>query len=561
MAAGCKNWPKIYLEKIRAGEIPVSQKVLAVYERECSWMDNPPPNFPYKFSPELGQYYIDYMEKFCRQSKGKAGGQLIKFQLFQLAKMQLVFGWVEKDTGLRRFREVFDIRGRKNGKSTETAAVMHAMLEIDGEAGPEIYCVANSKDQADTVFNECVNMRAQSPALQKITKKRRSDIYCPGNFGFIQALAAKTDTLDGKNAHFVCQDEPHEQRNSELYDVMKQSQSFREQPLYWIISTNGFVREGFFDAKYQLYSAVALWQEGFQDYTVLPLIYELDSREEWTDEKCWGKANPGLGTIKSLKTLREHVAQAQRDPSFLPTVLTKDFNIPENSAESWLRFEDIKNETVVNMAYLEHTYAVGGCDLSATTDLTCATLLIMRPDDPNYYVLQKYFLPEGRLEQLQAASNREAPYQRWAELGWLQICKGKTVEYNDVTAWFVEMVQEHDIRPLWVCYDAALSGYWVPQMEETGFVMEKIRQGPITWTYPMKLLGGALQEHRVIYQNNPMLRWCLANTAKKSTNRDGIESIQPVKCASNRRIDGMVSLLNAWVGLQNHLSEFLPYLR
>ena len=475
MGESCKSWPKIYLEKIHAGEIPVSQKVLAVYERECGWMDNPPPNFPYKFSPELGQYYIDYMEKFCRQSKGKAGGQLIKFQLFQLAKMQLVFGWVEKDTGLRRFREVFDIRGRKNGKSTETSAVMHAMLEVDGEAGPEIYCVANSKDQADTVFNECVNMRAQSPALQKITRKRRTDIYCPGNFGFIQALAAKTDTLDGKNAHFVCQDEPHEQRNSELYDVMKQSQSFREQPLYWIISTNGFVREGFFDAKYQMYSAVALWQDGFQDYTVLPLIYELDSREEWTDEKCWEKANPGLGTIKSLKTMREHVAQAKRDPSFLPTVLTKDFNIPENSAESWLRFEDIKNETVADMAYLEHSYAIGGCDLSATTDLTCATVLIMKPNDTNYYVLQKYFLPEGRLDELQATNNREAPYQRWAELGWLHICKGKTVDYNDVTQWFVDMVQKHDIRPLWICYDAALSGYWAPQMEETGFVMEKIR--------------------------------------------------------------------------------------
>ena len=561
MGASCKNWPKIYLKKIRAGEIQVSRKVLAVYERECGWMDNPPPNFLYKFSPELGQYYIDYMEKFCRQSKGKAGGQLIKFQLFQLAKMQLVFGWVEKDTGLRRFREVFDIRGRKNGKSTETSAVMHTMLEADGEAGPEIYCVANSKDQADTVFNECVNMWAQSPALQKITKKRRSDIYCPRNFGFIQALAAKTDTLDGKNAHFVCQDEPHEQRNSKLYDVMKQSQSFREQPLYWIISTNGSVREGFFDSKYQMYSAVALWQDGFQDYTVLPLIYELDSREEWTDEKCWEKANPGLGTIKSMKTLREHVAQAKRDPSFLPTVLTKDFNIPENSAESSLRLEDIKNETVADMAYLEHSYAIGGCDLSATTDLTCATLLIMKPNDPNYYVLQKYFLPEGRLEQLRETNDREAPYQRWAELGWLHVCRGKTVDYNDVTAWFVEMVQKHDIRPLWICYDAALSGYWAPQMEETGFVMEKIRQGPITWTYPMKLLGGALQEHRIIYQNNPMLRWCLSNTAKKSTNRDGIESIQPVKCASNRRIDGMVSLLNAWVGLQNHTDEFLPYLR
>jgi phage terminase large subunit-like protein len=135
------------------------------------------------------------------------------------------------------------------------------------------------------------------------------------------------------------------------------------------------------------------------------------------------------------------------------------------------------------------------------------------------------------------------------------------VDYNDITQWFVDMVKTHDIRPLWICYDAALSGYWAPQMTEIGFNMEKIRQGPFTWTYPMKLLQGAFEEHRVIYQNNPMLRWCLLNTAKKSTNKEGIESIQPVKSASNRRIDGMVSLLNAWTGLQNHSEEFIPYLR
>ena len=158
-------------------------------------------------------------------------------------------------------------------------------------------------------------------------------------------------------------------------------------------------------------------------------------------------------------------------------------------------------------------------------------------------------------------SDKEAPYRRWAELGWLKICDGATVNYNDVTEWFVEMVRVHDIRPLWICYDAALSGYWAPQMTEIGFNMEKIRQGPFTWTYPMKLLHGALHEHRVIYQNNPMLRWCLMNTAKKTLNKDGIESIQPVKSASNRRIDGMVSLLNAWTGMQNHTDEFVPYLR
>ena len=556
------NWPKIYLKAMLDGRIPADKKILAVYQREVNWMDNPPEDFPFEFNEKLGQHHIDFMQKFCRNSKGKSGKTPIRFELFQLAKMQLVFGWVEKDTGLRRFREVVDIRGRKCGKSTETAAVEHDMLLNDKENGPEIYDVANSKDQARLVFDECCRMRVQSPALKAIERKRQCDIYCNSNFGFIKALAAKTDNLDGLNSSFVCQDEWHEQRDSALYDVMKQSQAEREQPLYWLISTNGSRREGFFDNKYEYASNVANWEEGFHDYRTLALIYELDKREEWTDPKCWEKANPGLGKIKSIKTLREHVEQAKRDPSFLPTVLTKDFNIPENSADNWLSYEEAVNETIVPMDRLKHSYAIGGCDLSATTDLTCATLLLMKPKDEHYYVLQKYFIPESKIQALDATkSDKEAPYRRWAELGYLKICDGATVNYNDVTQWFVSMVNDNDIRPLWVCYDAALSGYWAPQMTETGFEMEKIRQGPFTWTYPMKLMQGAFAEHRIVYQNNPMLRWCLMNTAKKSLNKDGIESIQPVKCASNRRIDGMVSLLNAWTGFQKHSDEYIPWLR
>ena len=558
------NWPKEYLKAIHDGKVVACKKIIAVYERECAWMDNPPsdPEWNYVFDEKLGQRHIDFMQKFCKQSKGKNGGKAIKFDLFQLAKMQLVFGWVDKDTGFRRFREVFDMRGRKCGKSTETAAVCHDMLLNDKENGPECYCAANARDQAKLVFDECCNMRVQSPALRSIERKRQSDIYCQSNFGVIKPLAAKTDNLDGLNGSFIEQDEVHEQRDSQLYDVLKQSQAERDQPIYWIISTNGFRREAFFDAKYEYASRVALWEEGYHDFKLLPLLHELDDRNEWTIPECWEKANPGLGRIKKFETLKEHVEQAKRDPSFLPTVLTKDFNMPENSNEGWLTFDEAVNESTVPMEYLEHSYAIGGCDLSATTDLTCATLLIQKPNDDNFYVLQKYFIPEAKMEKLDAMrSDKEAPYRLWAEKGWLTICEGARVDYHKVTEWFAEMVNVHDIRPLWICYDAALSGYWVPEMMEYGFDMEKIRQGPFTWTYPMKLLHGAFKEHRIVYQNNPMLRWCLMNTAKKSTNEKGIESIQPVKSASNRRIDGMVSLLNAWTGYQKHIEEFIPYLR
>jgi phage terminase large subunit-like protein len=317
----------------------------------------------------------------------------------------------------------------------------------------------------------------------------------------------------------------------------------------------------YFDDLYEYCSHVALWDDGFYDYRLMPLIYELDNRDEWNKPECWGKANPGLGKIKSLQTLTENVEKAKRDPKFLPTVMVKDFNIPENSSEAWLPYEAAVNETVVPMEYLEHSYAVAGCDLSAVRDLTAATLLICKPNDPNFYVLQKCFLPESRVNEVEASSKREAPYKLWAKQGWLHICEGATVDFHAVTQWFVDMVEKHDIRPLYGGYDAALSGYWVEETREYGFDFEKIRQGPITWTYPFKQLAGLFEEHRIISNNSPMLRWAVLNTGVKMINADGIQSMQPVRTGSTKRIDPLVSLLNAYTCYLNHEDEMRRYCR
>lgn len=556
-----QNYVEEYEYKINSGEINACEKIKAVYEREVSFIKNPPKDFPYYFDPERGNRHIEFMETFCKQSKSPFAGKPIKFELFQKAKLQLVFGWVQKDSGLRRFREVDDIRGRKNGKSTETAAVEWDIAVNDGEMGGEIYCTANKKDQARAIFDECSNMRTQSPELKAISKKRQSDIYIPLMMTIIKALASDTSTMDGLNSNFFSLDEFHEQRNRKLYDVMFQSQSARLQPLAWLISTNGFVREAFFDEVYDYASSVALWVPGFEDFTLLPLIYELDIRENWHDPYYWIQANPGLGTIKRISTLAENVKKAERDPSFLPTLLTKDFNLKENAENLWLSSEEVVNDTVVDMDKLRKSYAIGGCDLSSTTDLTCATLIIRKPDDNRFFVLQKYFLPASKVDKVNEKDKREAPYRKWAERGFLTVCQGATVDFHEVTAWFVQMVKEYNIRPLWIGYDAALSGYWREEMEEYGFDMEKIRQGPFTWTYPMKELKGLFAENRMVYNANPMLRWCLYNTAVKSTNKDGIESIQPVKTSKSRRIDGFVSLLNAYTCFKNHEEEYMRYVK
>lgn len=551
------NYVRRYLKAIRDGKIIVSQDVLAFYERlEAQQADK---TYKYRFDLKLGNHAIEFIETFCRHYEGELAGQLIKLDLWQKAFIQTLFGWVDRKTKLRRFREFLLLVARKNGKSMLSACIMVYMLVADGEPGAQCVSIATKYDQAAIVYKTARKIIEQDPDLSALVRPIIGGMEFGLTNSTMKALASKSKTLDGLNLHYCSCDELHAQEDRNLYDVTKQGMKARKQPIYGSITTAGFAREGIFDSIFEYALAVA--RGTVEDDRFFPLLYRLDARDEWTDPEAWQKANPGLGTIKDRDQLAADVERAKNDPKYLPTLLVKDFNVQEVSSAAWLPFAVLKNETIVPDEYLDHSYAIGGCDLSATTDLTCATLLIKRPNDPAFYVLQKYFLPKARVELVESQGRQEAPYRFWAEKGYLELCDSATVDYNKVTQWFVDMVQERDIRPLWVCYDAALSGYWVPQMQETGFDMERIRQGPVTWTYPMKRMEGLFEDKLIIYQNNPMLRWCLSNTAAKSTNKKGIDSIQPEKINSNRRIDGMVSLLNAMVGYYNHEEEFLQYVR
>lgn len=511
----------------------------------------------YHFDFDIANERISFIEEYCKQPSGNIGKPL-KLESFQKARLQALFGFVD-DNNLRQYNECLIVEGRKNGKTTETAAVEISLLLSDHEGAPQIYNLATMLEQAKLGFNAAHKMVLQDNRLKQVVRKRAADLYCSRNFGFIKALASNSNSLDGLDVHGAVIDELAAIKDRDLYDLIKQAMGARRQPLLFCITTNGFVRDSIFDAQYAY--AASVIDGSVKDEHFLPFIYELDSPEEWDDPRCWIKANPGLGTIKSTEYLEQMVAKAKSDPSFKPTVMVKDFNLKQNPVTSWLRFEELINETTYEMSQISKSYAIGGCDLSATTDLTCATLLIRKPNDENVYVLQHYFIPQGKIDALEQTKSKEAPYKLWAEQGWVTINEGAAVDYSKVTAWFVEMVEKYDIRPLWICYDRALSGYWVPEMEAYGFEMEKTAQGPFTWSQPMKEMGAAFHDHKVIYNNSPVLRWCLANTAQKALNKDGIETIQPVKMHQDRRIDGMVSLLNAWVGYVKHYDDYMPYVR
>lgn len=536
------NYVREYWRKIESGEIVTSRRVKAVYGRLMAEMDSPAADSPYYFDEETGERPIIFIERFCKQSQGTLGAPL-RLEIFQKAFIQTLFGWLLKSTGYRRFRETLFLVGRKNGKSTLLAALALYMLVADYEGAAEIYSVATKKDQARKTLTEAVNMVKQSPELRAIIKKRRNDIYFPATASTFEALASDSNTLDGLNSHAVIIDELHAIRDRNLYEVMKQSTSSRRQPLVIMITTSGTVRESVFDNLYGLACDIA--DGKVTEDTFLPVLYELDARAEWTDPQAWIKANPGLGTIKQYATLAAFVERAKKNPEDLPGVLCKDFNVPETSASVWLSFEDIKNDATFTMQDVYNTYAIGGCDLSATTDLTCATLLIRRSrEDETVYVLQHYFIPQKRIDQLDEHNSQEAPYKIWAERELLTICDGARVDYSAVTAWFCQMRDEFKIDAFAVGYDRALAGYWVDEMKANGFDMRAVAQGPFTWSQPMREMGAAFADKKVNYNRNPVLVWCLSNTAVK---KSGVNNIQPVKVSDRRRIDGAVSLLNAWV--------------
>lgn len=543
------NYVKEYCDRIERGDIITSRRVKAVYERLVKEMGDD--SIPYYFDEETGERPITFIETFCKQSQGTIGAPL-KLELFQKAFIQLLFGWLEKDTGYRRFRETLFLCGRKNGKSTLLSGIALYMLVADYEGAAEIYSVATKKDQAKKVLTEAVNMIKQSPELRAVLKKRRNDVYFPATSSIFEALASDSNTLDGLNSHAVIIDELHAIRDRNLYEVMKQSTSSRRQPLVVMITTAGTVRECIFDNMYELACDLADGKK--KDDTFLPILYEIDSRDEWTNPQMWIKANPGLGKIKQYKTLAAFVERAKNNPADLPGVLCKDFNYRENDNSVWLSYDQIKNDAVFDMSEVYNTYAIGGCDLSATTDLTAATLLIRKPNDETVYVLQHYFLPQARIEHLEEKNTNEAPYRLWAERGLLTVCEGNRVNFSEVTQWFCQMRDEHKIDAFKVGYDRALAGYWVEEMKSNGFTMEPVAQGPFTWSQPMREMGAAFADKIVNYNKNPILLWCLSNTAVK---KSGVNNIQPVKITDKRRIDGAVSLLNAWVIYVRYYDDFM----
>lgn len=501
---------------------------------------------------------IEFIENFCKHSKGNMGGKPFILELWQKALVAATFGIVHKIDNTRKYQEVLFIVPRKNGKSTLAAGIGLYLMVADNEHGADIFACATKKDQAKLIWLEAKRMVKKSPILLKRIKPLVGEMVSDFNDSSFKPLGADSETLDGLNVHGAMLDEIHAWKTKDLYDVIVDGTTSRDQPLIFITTTAGTIRESIYDIKYDEAELVINGfsdENGYKNERLLPVIYELDNRSEWTDSINIFKANPGLGTIKKIDQLQAKVDKAKTNPLLVKNLLCKDFNIRETASEAWLPFEIILNKETFDIKELKPNYGIGGTDLSSTTDLTAAKVIFMLPGQLKIYVISMYWLPEDLLEK--RTKEDKIPYDIWHDMGLIRTCDGNTVHAKYVTEWYLEIMNRYGIYLPWIGYDSWSAKYWVEEMK--GYFGEEsmipVIQGKKTLSGPMKKLGADLESKLIIYNNNPIDKWCLSNTA---IDIDKNDNIQPVKTSNQRRrIDGTAALLNAYVVLQDKMQDYM----
>jgi len=540
------NYLLKYYEEIQNGSIKVGKELLKVLESLINDLDNP----RYTFDERPGNIRIEFIETFCKHTKSPFNGEPFILELWEKAVLQTAYGFKMADTNLRRFNEVLLLIARKNGKTTFIAGIDLAEFFLS-KGGVDIVCASNTSEQANILFEEINNMREGSKALsnEKRSKKNIFHIYSPKTKNKIKKLSAQSRNKDGYNIEVGCIDEVHEMTDSKVYDAIKQSQSTKEEPLIFIITTEGNTVGGFLDSKLEYVRKMIKGE--ISDDRVLPWLYTQDSINEiYEDKSTWQKSNPSIGTVKTYSYLDDLMNKSRHDSATRVTMLCKDFNVKQLEQGSWLTYSDLNNEATLDINELRNSYAIGGVDLSSTTDLTVALLLLIK--DGKKYVIPQFFMPSEVIRRRKEEDN--VPYDIWVQRGLITVTEGNQNDFTLVTQWFLMMIRTYEIRPLWVGYDPWNSQYWTKEMEDLGFEMEKVRQGIYSLSEPMKQLEADLKNGNVIYNNNPIMKWNLSNTQAKI---DINGNIQPSKLGSKyKRIDGAVALIIAYAVLNRYKIEY-----
>lgn len=495
------------------------------------------PKYPWRFDIEKAYRPIDFIERFLIPTKGAySKTELLPWQHFVEANM---YGWVNKDTGYRRFREVLIIVGQGNGKSTMIAGNAAYGLTKDNERGAEIYALSNSREQAKIVFSECAAQIEGSKVLSKHVQTTQSGAYFKNSK--FEPLASDSKNLDGRNVHMAVFDEIHEFRDYKLINVIKGKIKKRKQPMIIYITTLGTVIDGplmdFYVLGSQILAGDAAISKRAAD-RMFVYIDEIDEDDDPTDPECWAKANPSLGKLLDIEDLKDEWERVKTIPAERANFINKQLNVFTSVDE--LSFLDVKTIKKNNKTFPEEDLAgricYGGFDLSSTEDFTSACLEFPLPDN-NFFVLSHSWTTEKKMN----LDHEKLDWQFLINQGVLTICPGEYVDYNYVVNWFLKMREKYRIET--VGYDPAKAYMMIQSMTEKGFILSEVRQGEITLTAPLDDLKERFLDGNIIHNNNPMFNWYLGNV--KLTKRSANGTYLPTKQSVYRKIDGFAAFLDA----------------
>lgn len=541
------NWIFKYHEAILKKEVIVGVWVRLCFEILTTGLLNG----EWEFNEKKANKAIKFIENFCHHSEGRS--DLLHLELWQKAIVSAIFGIMDKTTGYRQFREVFIIVARKNGKTLFAAAIAAYMTYVDGEYGAKVYFLAPKLDQADLVYDAFYQIVQSDDELDSITKKRRSDIYIKAFNTSVKKIAFNSKKSDGFNPQLVVNDEmeawPGDQ-GLKQYEVMTSALGARKQPLIISIATAGYVNDGIFDELFK--RATAFLKGNSREKRLLPFIYMIDDIEKWDSIEELKKSNPNLGVSVSVEYYLEQIEIARNSISKKVEFMTKFCNIKQNSAVAWLDYWDVMKcvheEKPLSLEDFKGCYCVGGIDLSRTTDLTAASIVINR--DGINHIFTRFYMPQKRYEV--AINEDNTPYNIYRDRGFLFISGENQVDYKDVYNWFIELVKVYKIKPLKIGYDRYSANYLVEDLKTAGFHTDDVYQGT-NLTPILHEFEGNLKDGLFDFGDNSMLAAHFLNVAVDINLNDS--RMKPVKIEKRMRIDGAMSVFDALTMVSKYHNE------
>lgn len=548
-----------YHAKIECGEIIVGQELWLELEHLKSDFAND----AYFYDTEDALLRIDFMENCVRLTKSPYYNKPMVLMLWQKAFVEAIYSFKMNETTVDRFKKVLLLIARKNTKS-ETCSALGLSELICGQEGADIVCASNDDNQASITYDAINTMRQLIDPYDYDTKRNQRFILNKANGSKVFKLSDRTRNKEGRNIDFAIVDETHEMKDNVIGKSIEQSQSLKENPKFINITTEGFVVDGYLDEELKKARKIIYGEDDSPAADrFLPWLYTQDSEQEiWQDRKSWVKSNPTLGTIKRWEYLDEQVSIAKQSKSDRIFVLSKDFNIKQNSVASWLNIEDYDYGAKYNIEDFRGCVCLGAVDLSETTDITNAKILMMKPDSKEKYVLSHYFIPESKLENADDI-NAMARYKEWAKAGLLTICEGNENDLLLVAEWFYKLYLNFNIK-LWKCgYDQRFARDWIKGMElynwskESGDLIMILQNGE-TLSNAIKLCEADFKHQLINFNDNEMDKWCLKNAAVQF---DSKGRGMLVKKEASKKIDGAVTLVILEEMYRRYRTEFKQMLK